>query len=114
MSTSSRQPCSTSVVDPYSSTSAGPDAAANLMLATDIRTGLIITLIGSFLMVAVSVGVNQASSTLDQRELHRSLHDLGVPVEEADAVMGRPFGIPKTGVFGLVDLVGLDLIPHRP
>lgn len=38
--------------------------------------------------------------------------DLGVPVEEADAVMGRPFGIPKTGVFGLVDLVGLDLIPH--
>ncbi len=38
--------------------------------------------------------------------------DLGVPVEEADAIMGRPFGIPKTGVFGLVDLVGLDLIPH--
>jgi 3-hydroxyacyl-CoA dehydrogenase len=37
--------------------------------------------------------------------------DLGVPVEEADAIMGRPFGIPKTGVFGLVDLVGLDLIP---
>ncbi|MBE7199325.1 MAG: 3-hydroxyacyl-CoA dehydrogenase, partial [Parafilimonas terrae] len=38
--------------------------------------------------------------------------DLGVSVEEADAVMGHPFGIPKTGVFGLVDLVGLDLIPH--
>lgn len=33
-------------------------------------------------------------------------------VEEADAIMGRPFGIPKTGVFGLVDLVGLDLMPH--
>ncbi len=26
--------------------------------------------------------------------------------------MGRPFGIPKTGVFGLMDLVGLDLMPH--
>ena len=38
--------------------------------------------------------------------------DLGLSVEEADAVMGRPFGFPKTGVFGLVDLVGLDLIPH--
>ena len=38
--------------------------------------------------------------------------DAGLTVEEADAVMGRPFGIPKTGVFGLVDLVGLDLIPH--
>ena len=35
-----------------------------------------------------------------------------VSVEEADAVMGAPFGIPKTGVFGLLDLVGLDLIPH--
>jgi 3-hydroxyacyl-CoA dehydrogenase len=38
--------------------------------------------------------------------------DLGLDVEEADAVMGRPFGIPKTGVFGLIDLVGLDLLPH--
>jgi 3-hydroxyacyl-CoA dehydrogenase len=36
----------------------------------------------------------------------------GVEVEEADAIMGRPFGFPKTGVFGLVDLVGLDLMPH--
>ncbi len=36
----------------------------------------------------------------------------GLTVEEADAVMGRPFGIPKTGVFGLLDLVGLDLMPH--
>ncbi|MDB5367417.1 MAG: 3-hydroxyacyl-CoA dehydrogenase [Rhodospirillales bacterium] len=38
--------------------------------------------------------------------------DLGLTVEEADAVSGRPMGIPKTGVFGLVDLVGLDLMPH--
>ncbi|BCG62563.1 MAG: 3-hydroxyacyl-CoA dehydrogenase [Methyloprofundus sp.] len=36
----------------------------------------------------------------------------GLTVEEADAVMSAPFGIPKTGVFGLLDLVGLDLIPH--
>lgn len=36
----------------------------------------------------------------------------GLKVEEADAVMGRPFGIPKTGIFGLLDLVGLDLMPH--
>ena len=34
----------------------------------------------------------------------------GLTVEEADAVQ-RPMGIPKTGVFGLVDLVGLDLMP---
>jgi 3-hydroxyacyl-CoA dehydrogenase len=38
--------------------------------------------------------------------------DLGLTVEEADAVMGRPMGVPKTGVFGLLDLVGIDLMPH--
>ncbi|TEA76809.1 3-hydroxyacyl-CoA dehydrogenase/enoyl-CoA hydratase family protein [Allopusillimonas ginsengisoli] len=38
--------------------------------------------------------------------------DLGIEVEEADALLGKPFGIPKTGVFGLVDLVGLDLMGH--
>jgi 3-hydroxyacyl-CoA dehydrogenase len=38
--------------------------------------------------------------------------DLGLTVEEADAVIGKPMGIPKTGVFGLIDLVGLDLMPH--
>ncbi len=37
---------------------------------------------------------------------------MGVTVEEADAVMGRPMGVPKTGVFGLSDLVGIDLMPH--
>ena len=34
----------------------------------------------------------------------------GVSIEEADAVMGRPMGIPKTGLFGLHDLIGLDLM----
>ena len=38
--------------------------------------------------------------------------DAGLSVEEADAVMGKPFGFPSTGVFGLLDLVGLDLMPH--
>jgi 3-hydroxyacyl-CoA dehydrogenase len=38
--------------------------------------------------------------------------EAGLTVEEADSVCGRPMGIPKTGVFGLLDLVGLDLMPH--
>jgi len=38
--------------------------------------------------------------------------DLGLTVEEADAIGGRPMGVPKTGIFGLVDLVGIDLMPH--
>ena len=31
-------------------------------------------------------------------------------IEEADAIFGRPMGIPKTGVFGLYDLIGIDLM----
>ena len=38
--------------------------------------------------------------------------DGGLTIEEADAVVGKPMGIPATGVFGLIDLVGLDLMPH--
>ncbi|WP_438996072.1 3-hydroxyacyl-CoA dehydrogenase NAD-binding domain-containing protein [Candidatus Puniceispirillum sp.] len=34
----------------------------------------------------------------------------GLSVEDADALMGRPMGIPKTGVFGLYDLIGIDLM----
>jgi 3-hydroxyacyl-CoA dehydrogenase len=34
-----------------------------------------------------------------------------VDIEEADAVFGRPLGIPKTGIFGLMDLIGIDLLP---
>lgn len=37
---------------------------------------------------------------------------MGLTVEEADAIVGRPMGIPKTGIFGLMDLVGIDLMPH--
>lgn len=46
----------------------------------------------------LTVGVNEAIT-----------HN--VSVEVADAVMSKPVGIPKTGVFGLIDLVGIDLMP---
>lgn len=38
--------------------------------------------------------------------------DMGLTVELADAIAGAPMGVPKTGIFGLVDLVGIDLMPH--
>lgn len=34
----------------------------------------------------------------------------GITEEEADAVLSRPFGVPGTGIFGLFDLVGIDLM----
>jgi len=46
---------------------------------------------------ALQVGITEAA-------------DLGITVEQADAIMGKPMGIPKTGVFGLYDLIGLDLM----
>ncbi len=45
--------------------------------------------------------------------LQAAVHEavvLGLKVEEADAIFGRPMGIPKTGAFGLYDLIGLDLM----
>ena len=35
---------------------------------------------------------------------------MNISIEEADAVFGRPMGIPKTGIFGLYDLIGIDLM----
>ncbi len=37
--------------------------------------------------------------------------DQDMTVEEVDKLFSRPMGIPKTGVFALMDLVGLDLMP---
>ena len=36
--------------------------------------------------------------------------NMNLSIEEADAVFGRPMGIPKTGVFALYDLIGIDLM----
>ena len=46
-----------------------------------------------------------------QRAIAATL-DYGFTVEQADAMLGRPIGLPKTAVFALMDLVGIDLIPH--
>lgn len=35
----------------------------------------------------------------------------GIGVEEADALLSKPAGLPGTGLFGLFDLIGLDLMP---
>ncbi|MEZ5936482.1 MAG: 3-hydroxyacyl-CoA dehydrogenase NAD-binding domain-containing protein, partial [Alphaproteobacteria bacterium] len=34
----------------------------------------------------------------------------GVSMEEIDALMGQPVGIPGTGLYGLIDLIGLDVM----
>jgi 3-hydroxyacyl-CoA dehydrogenase len=38
--------------------------------------------------------------------------EFGLTVEDVDAIMGKPCGFPKSGVFDLLDIIGLDLMPH--
>ena len=53
----------------YTARSAGDGAdAQSRMLVSDIRTGVLITIVASFLMVACSAGVNQAAAILDRRD----------------------------------------------
>jgi len=57
--------------------------------------GFIANRIGSYwLTVAVNAAMQQ-----------------GLTIEEADQIGGKPMGVPKTGIFGLLDLVGVDLMP---
>ncbi len=37
--------------------------------------------------------------------------DRNMPIDVADALLGTPIGFPKEGIFGLLDLVGIGIIP---
>ncbi|MGI9823567.1 FtsX-like permease family protein [Agromyces sp. Marseille-Q5079] len=96
----------------------GGDAASRMLLE-DIRTGIVITVVGSFLMVACSVGVNQAAATLDRADLYRSLDMLGMPITTMDAARRRsvmsPLLITTIGsaviaAVVLLPLTGISLI----
>ncbi|MFK0008526.1 FtsX-like permease family protein [Paenarthrobacter sp. NPDC090520] len=56
--------------------SAGDETA---LLVRDINTGIMITLLGSFLMVACSAGVNQAAAVLDRASTLVALDRVGMP-----------------------------------
>lgn len=71
-----------------SAAGSGSDPEGEL-LTTDIGTGVIITLVASFLVVGCSVGVNQAAAILDRRDLYVSLDRLGMPMKTMDAARSR-------------------------
>ncbi|AJT42985.1 permease [Psychromicrobium lacuslunae] len=73
------------VGDAESSGASGQDA----FLISDTRTGVIITLVISFIMVACSIGVNQASQILDRAEILVSLDRLGAPRQVIEAARSR-------------------------
>lgn len=100
--------------------SAGVDGDRDsMLLIEDIRTGILITVVGSFLMVACSVGVNQAAGVLDRRDLYRSLDMLGMPVATMDAARRRAvmsplritaIGSAVTAAIVMLPLTGITLI----
>lgn len=88
-------------------------------LLADIRTGVVITVVASFLMVACSVGVNQAAAILDRRDLYVSLDRIGMPVAEMNGVRGRAvlsplrittIGSAVTAAIVVFPLTGLALL----
>lgn len=88
-------------------------------LFVDIGTGVLITVIGSFLTVACAVGVNQAASILDRRDLTVSLDRLGVPFDTIDAarragvvvpLLVTSIGSAACAVVVILPLAGMALI----
>lgn len=49
-----------------------------------------------------------------QAGLHKGIEAQrnGLPIETIDALLSKPIGLPPTGLYGLVDLVGLDIMDH--
>lgn len=96
----------------------GGDAQSRTLLA-DIRTGVVVTVIVSFLMVACSAGVNQAAAVLDRGDLYVSLDRIGMPVAEMDAARSRAvmsplrvttIGSALTAAIVVFPLAGLSLL----
>lgn len=96
-----------------------PTSGPEMHLAQDIRTGILITLVASFLTVACSVGVNQAAQVLDRADLYVSLDKLGMPRTTLEAARTRAVMVPlltvalgSAGVAAVLvlPLVGLALV----
>lgn len=68
--------------------------AESQAVVSDIRTGILITLVASFIMVACSVGVGQAAAILDRRDLYVSLDRVGMPVATMDTARVRSVMLP--------------------
>ena len=67
----------------------GEVEAQNQMIATDILTGVLVTIAISFITVACAVAVSQAAAVLDRRDQLVSLHRIGIPVSQINSARLR-------------------------
>ncbi len=88
----------------------GPEAH----LVTDIRTGVIIVVVGTFVMVACTIGVNQAAQILDRADISRSLSVMGAPLELQDSARRqaavRPLMLASLGSATLAAILLFPLV----
>jgi len=94
----------------------------------DIRTGVMVTLVAGFLLLACSVGVTQAASVLEDRELIVGLDRLGMPESQqrrarrltvmvplrwaalGGAAVGAVISLPLVGAALLVTPISLGVV----
>ena len=85
---------------------------ADETLFIDMRTGVLITVVASFLLVASSAGLNHAAAILDRRELYVSLDRLGMPRSVVDAAGKRAVLWPVQIItVGAAVMAGVLLFP---
>lgn len=60
---------------------AGASAEIGAHIVDDIRTGIIVTVVGTFVMVGCAVGVGQAAQIFDRADISRALAVMGTPLE---------------------------------
>jgi 3-hydroxyacyl-CoA dehydrogenase len=84
-----------------------PDAMAGLRAFGDVRLGKeVVDCKDTPGFIANRIGIFWSYTAMAKAFEH------GLTIEEVDSIIGKPMGIPKTGIFGLTDLVGIDLSPH--
>jgi 3-hydroxyacyl-CoA dehydrogenase len=84
-----------------------PDAIAGLRAFADVRLGKeVVDCKDTPGFIANRIGIFWSYIAMSKAIEH------GLTIEETDAIIGKPMGIPKTGIFGLADLTGIDLAPH--
>ena len=90
-----------------SGTETAPDVTETLARFCDVQLGKgVVRCHDTPGFIANRIGMMWMQAGLNAAE------DNGVTVEEGDAVAGKVMGFPSTGLFGLFDLVGIDLMPH--
>ena len=88
----------------------GRSSTAELELGADVQTGVLVTLVASFLVVACSVGVNQAAAVLDRRDLWVGLDRAGMPRATMDKARSRAVLAPLRQVTALSAGAGAVLV----